>query len=196
MDSNQIKKTYKKAVNAQWMDSSDGFKSNNYNHIKVVQKTDNQNQHKSFNICNTNKSFENEWTTMTSLTMSLWPGGLLWWMGGGVALMRCANIPTWPTQQFLRIQFTIYCKFCACILGKPLFEKRSVYVGIACLAYSTTYIWSLCVRCQIFVRFNSSCFLPLCCRRVMFSFTFVSRQPLCICHLVEEWSWEKALGNF
>ena len=102
MDWNQIKKTYKKAVNAQWMDSSDGFKSNNYNHIKVVQKTDNYNQHKSFNICNTNKSFENEWTTVTSLTMSLWPGGLLWWMGGGVALMRCANIPTWPTQQFLK----------------------------------------------------------------------------------------------
>ena len=38
--------------------------------------------------------------------------------------------------------------------------------------------------------------LAFCCRRVMFSFTFVSRQPLCICQLMEEWSWEKALSNF
>ena len=41
------------------------------------------------------KQRERQWCWMTVLTMSLWPGGLLWWMGWGVPLMRCANIHLW-----------------------------------------------------------------------------------------------------
>ena len=76
---------------------------------------------------------------------------------------------------------------------------KAIRVCGHCLFSTFNYIHVItlvCVRCQIFMRFNSSCFLPLCCRRVMFSFTFVSRQPLCICHPVEEWSWKKAMSNF
>ena len=103
---------------------------------------------------------------MTVLTMSLWPGGLLWWMGWGVPLMRCANIHLWYNNKHnvTYIQCT-----------SELNEHYTIYVHCTVLQWRLHMVnmW-YAGPAAVFSIFSSVLCVEL-------------YHPLCPCQSMEEW---------